>query len=503
VTLIYITLSMSTTNRFLTTSQKVDNLATEKTLQDLDNFLQSGALIVTQSGAGTNSVITDVNMATTQTDDLNVAVQFPLNGGGSSISCQIDVNDAIELDAGATTTSTQRVTMVTDQPSMAMDIEQIHGTENRHYRLRTADPQLLFRSNFGIDEEPNVWRFTLNSGSGISESFNSQKRYVNLDTTLNTSGTFEMQTKLRYDVNAGMTSVFIALQPRLTVASATDIIRIGCYDSNANPHGMAMELLGDDTYKTVVYQGISALKTLNSSWSENTTVLGSRGDTMTFVFEFSNDINRWGQVFRGDIRYLHERHSDVVNISSYGFLPLTIEMECTNPNPAWTTSIVGAKIMQESSSPSLLNVQRYSANNSAVINNTSLNIGYVGIRYSTALSNSENKRVRVVSISYSPNAGSEDWILRLYRNSTFNGVLSFGNSHANSAVEYLNGVLGNTINVAGTPEFTSVHSNRGGMGSEIVRFEPPIDLANDDTLVVCIQAFTTQNGIASINWIEG
>jgi len=492
-------------NRFLQSNLTSTDLASETTLKNVCSKLEGELDVNIVGGAGGNVVISDVNFTTTQTEDLNVSIQSPLNGGGSSISCQVDANTAIDLNTGAITTKTQRMTMATDQPAISMDIYGINTTHNRHYRLRTADPQLLFRSNFGIDEEPNVWKYTLNSGAGISEAFNSQKRYVSLDTTANTSGSFEMQTKLRYDVNAGMTSVFITLVPRLTNGgggSATDIIRIGIYDTNANPHGMAMEIIGDDTYKTVVFQGITAIKTVNSGWSINTNIQGSRGDTQTYVFEFSNDINRWGYVYRGNIIYVHERHSDVVNISSYGFLPLTVEMECTNPNPAWSTSIVGCKIMQESSVQPILNPQRYSANNSAVINNASANIGYVGIRYSTILSNSENKRVRVVSMSYSPNGGTEDWILRIYRNSTFNGALSW-NTQPNSAVQYLNGVAANTILVAGIPEYTTVHSNRGGMGNEIIRFEPPIDLANDDTLVVCIQGFTTQNGIASINWIEG
>lgn len=118
---------MSTTNRFLSTSQQIGTLATEKTLQNIDDFIKSGALEVNATilgGSGSqDSIIKDINFTTTQTDTLNIQT----NGLLDKVKCSIDASDVtgnIPVEVSSVTitdvnnSGTQTTNLETNNPSV-------------------------------------------------------------------------------------------------------------------------------------------------------------------------------------------------------------------------------------------------------------------------------------------------------------------------------------------------------------------------------------------------
>ncbi len=81
---------MTTNNRFLSSSVLGNDIASETTLKDIDDFLQSGDLTVVTVPGTTDTVLTDVAFSTTQTDSLTVNVP-------DQVAVNVDNFDDIQL----------------------------------------------------------------------------------------------------------------------------------------------------------------------------------------------------------------------------------------------------------------------------------------------------------------------------------------------------------------------------------------------------------------------
>lgn len=124
---------MSTTNRFLTTSQSISTIASEKTLSDIDNLLQSGGLQVNFAPtASQNVVVTDIDFTTTQTDPLVIDLST------------IGTNN-VDLGKGNVDSGTLRATIADDDHNLNLLSKSLY------------DPATMVNTVFDQNSLPSGW----------------------------------------------------------------------------------------------------------------------------------------------------------------------------------------------------------------------------------------------------------------------------------------------------------------------------------------------------------
>lgn len=100
-------------------------------------------------------------------------------------------------------------------------------------RSRVSEPQTLFDSKLLYDKAPLLWDESLESGAGITSTYDSDCSCVNITNTATTAGTFTRQTFMRFNYQPGKSQQILMTGIINASGAVTGVTRrIGLFDDN-------------------------------------------------------------------------------------------------------------------------------------------------------------------------------------------------------------------------------------------------------------------------------
>ena len=211
--------------------------------------------------------------------------------------------------------------------------------------LKIKNSTLRFSVAFENDKREDLMEYRLVSGAGITETFDGNFRTIDITTTLNTFGNYLMQSKEKFNTTGGSIRIFWKLKP--TINGGGPGTRCICF-FGSNSYGAYFNFRGDGTIDCQSADSFSPQQVEESSWNINNSFLGDRTDLLIIYCEIGNGYTRFGQVYEGKIRYLHEfLTSNGDQVVSFMDFPVGIQLIATGSNPAWTTEVKSITLHQD------------------------------------------------------------------------------------------------------------------------------------------------------------
>ncbi len=246
-------------------------------------------------------------------------------------------------------TDAQRVVIANDNPDLAVKT-------SLESRLHINNPSILFRSHFGYDTQPNYWDYNVDWGTGVSQSFGSSTKSLNLTTTTDALGSFNMTTNDSYNCSGTNNILIFTLKPVLSTGTGQSInenILIGMRDITDN-WGFQFAFRGNDSYTFNISADSGDIQVAQGSWNISTVIQGSRDAPMTIYFEFNDDAVILGEIYEGIKNPLH-RHSvsDEVGSKYFHFveIPILIRIVTGLSYTGWVSEIYNIRLIQEYKQP--------------------------------------------------------------------------------------------------------------------------------------------------------
>lgn len=331
------------------------------------------------------------------------------------------------------------------------------GTKDSFGRLRVSNPTTIFDSKQLFDNQPNFWDEALESGGGISSSYDTNEAATTITSTLNTAGVFTRQTFQSFNYQPGK-SQLIQMTGVLNLSGGGTGVqrRIGQFNDD---NGLYFE---DDegTIKIVKrsYFTGSAVETKVSQADWNIDKMdgtGRSGITMDFskaqIFAFDYEWLGVGNVRFAvgnpsgpGVLYVHEMfHAGALTgvYMSTPNLPLRYQMVTTSSSPASSMMHVCASVISEGGIVNNGMVRGKSMGSTHVDAQTVGVIhALVGIKLKAAYIGAV---CPIVSFSVVATTNDDfEWII--YLNPTVAGSFTYANE-TNSAIMSATGAAANTI----------------------------------------------------------
>ncbi len=486
-------------NRFLQSNLTNNGLASELTLKKVCDNLESG---LTVSGAVTVSNLNDPHNV--QTSGLSNKVQCAMAASDITGDLPVVINNAADIDVNLNNISTAtgigdsdgttiRTILASDQPDIAIK------DSRTEFGLQIKNPRKLFSGHFPLDTQPQYWEYNLTGGAGIAEALSSNTRELEVTTTALTQGSWEMNTKQRFDCNNTNNRLIVALKPNLTgFAYADSYIDIGMGDGQTGASmDFYLRLFGNDVYRLGTKLGLSGQSTIVT-----TPISGSRTSIMTFVFDFNNYRIRLSQIFEGELITLAEKFNSTTSTFPHhmNFRPI-IRVTQSVLDPGYTMKIRSIVLTQDAQDDMYGDFRAFHQSIGPPMTYVlATEYAITGIRYDVDLSTQADiQSVYVQSLDFLITDAGANWFIKLMRNPSIAGSQTW-TSQTNSPVECLDGVLANTITGGEIVHCDIVENN---YSIHKLNLPKPIQLHRGEELVVVASILATGgNGLGCINWIQ-
>lgn len=513
-------------NRFLTSGQNLNGLATERTLYDIETFLESGQLAVTTSS--TLNTITDVDTTSGgQTSNLGIIVNDTASGVKFRCNQVFINNSTISAGSGSSGTpgnsGTQRVCLSNDFVSGVKQVLAT-GTGDADYvvpsigkgmvdsgtqkvciagdsdRIRIENPVLLFNSKFYWSENNYEYTYTHDSGSGVTNTFDSTRNCINI-VTPGTSVSYSVYTKRKFNFSGTSSRVCVVIEPSFSGAgAATESIVIELVDPAVGANYVGIRLFNDGNHNFSSAGNFTDITDLGiASWNGNTTIASDLTKPCVFTFDINDHMIRIGEVISGQERYLHTIYQNEDGFPAFQCLALHLVFNASN---VYTSRYFGATVIQNYIERPITAIRRSYYTPSTISMSATTSYAITGIRYNTGITGAGNIPVFLRAVSYGVTAASETWVMNIVRNPTIGGTPSWSSAGSNSALQTLDINVGNTVS-GGEYVYSQFFDNTGGGYNSHSNLDKWIELYPDDTLCLVVYSITAQDGSGSIAWAEG
>jgi len=375
------------------------------------------------------------------------------------------------------------------------NLTKLNNKELYNNRLFINNPNLEYHLTFEYDDRPFDLSYNTISGGGIIYSVDTNQKLLSVSTSAFTSGIFEIKTKRKFNLAYTTRIYFRINRSSLTsTLSSFNHMDIGLYDELGVNDGFLLQLYGDSTMFFSKYRNnlIDSVNGIN--FNINTSLSSPLSDNM-FFFEFNNHMLLLGEIYLGDIRYLHRFNLNNA-YPSYLILPLYMRVESGNTSGSFQCEFIDAKIITEYNNRITRNKNYFTwySFNFAVGNNSLVSIA--GIRYIPS-NTAKKRRVFIKSIQYSPVGNGERGILHLRLNPIFLTPATWTFQPPYSVVQNLDSISNIATGVQIYSVVISANYTNGNY-----ELPEPIEVYDGDEYVVCLATRTGQTGFSAINWYE-
>ena len=346
-------------------------------------------------------------------------------------------------------------------------------------RLRVSEPQTLFDSKQIQDNDSLFWDEALETGSGITSSYNQNRASTEITSTLSTAGKFTRQTFMSFNYQPGKSHLITMTGVIQKSGGGTGAQRrIGYFNDD---NGLFFE---DDNNVMGIVQRTNITGTpvdtrvVQTSWNTDTmdgsgpsgiTVDWSKAQIFFIDFEWLGTGSvRYGVVLNGEFHVVHKTSNanllDGVYMSTPN-LPLRYQLETTAASPATSIECICSSVISEGGQEDTGKTRYVSTEGTHVDANTENTIyAIVGIRLKAT---NLNAVINVVKAGIQLQTGSEngEWTIRF--NPTVAGTTTF-NAVSDSAVEFFTGATANTVTGGTVMDGGFAGSEAAGAGSESI-----------------------------------
>ena len=396
---------------------------------------------------------------------------------------------------------------------MALDTN--NPTGDAFGRLRVSNPETLFDSKQIFDNAPLFWDESLESGAGITSSYNQDTASTTFTSTLNTAGKFTRQTFMRFNYQPGK-SHQILITGILSESGGGDGVQagIGYYDDD---NGIYFE---DDrgTIYACVRTSTSGspvdTKVAQASWNvdvmDGTGASGITLDTSKTLIYFIDfewlgvGRVRVGVVIGGVSYVVHEfLHSNIETdvYMSTPNLPIRYQLITTAASPATTMKCICASVASEGGVTDNGVLRTTSTENAHVnANVTGTTYAVIGLRLKAAALAQTVTLITTSMVSETV----DDFQWKILMNPTVVGTFTYVDE-VNSGVQTAKGNVGtsvtNGVYISGgyastdTQQISAELSNALRLGASIAGVR--------DELVLCVMPLSPNADIhATLTWRE-
>lgn len=396
----------------------------------------------------------------------------------------------VSTNSGNKDDGTQRVVVANDDTNLS-----ILPKVKANNRLRINNPNLLFNGNFAFDKQPNMWDYTLVSGSGITENF--VQKLIRISTTGSNAGVFNMSCKQLFNCNSVNNVYYCSISPKNIGLTELCRIQIGLFRNTGSQFSFFFN--GDNTHKIELERETQKTTIPEGSFNVNTTVLGDRNGSITIFFEFNQAGLTIGQIYQNEYRVFHriDANDEGDFITFHTLKPfIQVEQDALESTP-YDIDVISCTLISENINRHMKFPRSY-YKTSSVSYSSGSNYAVLGLRYDPLLTDSHLQLVNLVSYDLTPTSSAGTYSLTVIKNPTINNSPVW-TSQTDSCIQIMDGDSSNTFS-GGTPLFSIVIDDDTGRIYE--KLPDKIPLFENDELVLCIDVITGFSGIASINWEE-
>lgn len=369
-------------------------------------------------------------------------------------------------------------------------------------RLRISQPVTLFDSKLLNEDRPLIWDEALESGAGITSTFDADSSSIILTSTLNTAGLFTRQTFMSFNYQPGKSQLIDVTGNLGYSGGGTGVKRrLGYFNDNNGlffeyddgvMHVVQRSSVSGSPVDTRVAQTDWNYDKLDGAAPSRVTIDWTKSQIFLIDFEWlSVGRVRFGVVVDGKVYYVHIFNNANTKIGPYmrtPNLPIRYQMETTASSPASEMSCICSSIISEGGNEDI-GILHYFSTGGTHLDANSVGTIYalIGLRLKAIY---EGTVVKFVAKSILPETNDNyEWIFLW--NPVVAGTFTY-NDEPNSALQSAFGVLANTV-TGGTP-FHGGFST-GELPSTLsllnsVHLGMAID-GTPDELVLCVRPLTS------------